>query len=506
MLEEVDRMTNLVDTLLRLSHGDAGTIRLSRGPLDLRPLAREVASSLALLAEERNQKLTLDTTDGVLVSVDRLVLREAVTNVLDNAIKYSPVGSTVALHVMRLGDQALLAICDEGPGIPPEHRERIFHRFFRVDEARSRDRGGAGLGLAIAKWAVEIHGGQITVEQRSGGGSEFRILLPLAEAAATTHESEENTSTRGRIVMKSFFIACAAVSSLAVGSPARAQEVPSEYQQVLTTLGKQGDYKANVLKVNIPRNDLNVTVANVKTPTPFGFGGWVAMTKGTGSMNVLMGDLVLTQEEVNPVMSALLDNGLEVTALHNHFFWEEPRIFYMHVHGHGTPADLARKVKPALDLIGKGASRPPAAPAAPAAAPATTIDTAKLAQIVGTPGEQSGAVYKITIGRDDVKLTEMGAAINARMGLNTWAAFVGTNDNAAIAGDVAMLASDVQPVLKALRKNGIDVVAIHHHMTGTQPTIYFLHYWGTGPAEKLATGFKAALSETGKAKAPAATK
>ena len=132
------------------------------------------------------------------------------------------------------------------------------------------------------------------------------------------------------------------------------------------------------------------------------------------------------------------------------------------------------------------------------------IDTAKLAQIVGTPGEQTGAVYKITIGRDDLTLTEMGAPINARMGLNTWAAFVGTNDNAAVAGDVAMLAYEVQPVLKALRKNGIDVVAIHHHMTGTQPTIYFLHYWATGPAEQLATGFKAALSETSKPKAPAA--
>jgi Domain of Unknown Function (DUF1259) len=121
-----------------------------------------------------------------------------------------------------------------------------------------------------------------------------------------------------------------------------------------------------------------------------------------------------------------------------------------------------------------------------------------LAQIVGTQGKQSGAVYKMTIGRDDLKLTEMGAPINARMALNTWAAFVGTNDNAAIAGDVAMLANEVQPVLKALRKNGIDVVAIHHHMTGTQPTIHFLHHRGTGPAEKLATAFKAALAETGK--------
>src|SRR5215217_1418790 len=164
------------------------------------------------------------------------------------------------------------------------------------------------------------------------------------------------------------FVITAAIVSLAAASPARAQDIPAEYQQVLTALGKQGDYKANVLKVNIPRNDLNVTVANVKTPTPFGFGGWVAMTKGTG-MDVMMGDLVLTQEEVNPVMSALLDNGLEVTALHNHFFWDEPRMYYMHVHGHGSPADLARKVKPALDLIGKGSNRPAAAPTStPAAA------------------------------------------------------------------------------------------------------------------------------------------
>ncbi|MBI3401197.1 MAG: DUF1259 domain-containing protein [Acidobacteria bacterium] len=305
--------------------------------------------------------------------------------------------------------------------------------------------------------------------------------------------------------MKRFLTICGALS-LSFAPVAGAQDIPAEYQQVLTALGKTGDYKANVLKVNIPRNDVSVTVANVKTPTPFGFGGWVAMTKGTGGMDVMMGDLVLTQDEVNPVMSALIDNGIDVTALHNHFLWDEPRMFYMHVHAHGKPADLAHKLKPAVDLIGKNTSRPPAAPPAPAAAPGTTIDTAKLAQIVGTQGEQSGAVYKITIGRDDLKLTEMGAPINARMGLNTWAAFVGTNDNAAVAGDVAMLANEVQPVLKALRKNGLDVVAIHHHMTGTQPTIYFLHYWGTGPAEKLATGFKAALSETGKAKAPAATK
>src|SRR5204863_2408583 len=155
---------------------------------------------------------------------------------------------------------------------------------------------------------------------------------------------------------------------LGAASPTQAQDVPAPYQEVLTYLGRTGDYKANVLKVNIPRNDLAVTVAGVKTPTPFGFGGWVALTKGQG-MDVMMGDLVLTQEEVNPVMSALLDNGLEVTALHNHFFWDEPRMFYMHVHGHGSPAELARKVKPALDLIGKG-RQPVAAAAAPSTAAA----------------------------------------------------------------------------------------------------------------------------------------
>jgi len=284
--------------------------------------------------------------------------------------------------------------------------------------------------------------------------------------------------------------------SIATSSTASAQDVPAPYKEVLTFLGKTGDFKDSVLKVNIPRNDVTVTVAGVATPTPFGFGGWIAMTKGTG-MDVMMGDLVLLQDEVNPVMSALLDNGIEVTALHNHFFWDEPRMFYMHVHGHGDPMDLARKVKPALDLIGRQAK--PATPP-PASVSGSPLDTARIAQITGHSGDQTGAVYKITVGRNDLKLTEMGAPINARMGLNTWAAFVGTDAKAAIAGDVAMLPSEVNAVLKALRQNGLDVVSIHHHMLDTQPGVIFLHYWGTGPADTLATGFKAALDQLGKAK------
>lgn len=278
-----------------------------------------------------------------------------------------------------------------------------------------------------------------------------------------------------------------------------AQSIPADYDGVLKTLGKQGDFKANVLKVNIPRGDLNVTIDGIATPTPFGFGGWLAFTKGTGGIDVMMGDLVLLEDEVNPVMSALLDHGFEVTALHNHFFFESPRIFYMHVHGHGKAADLAKMAKPALDLIGKGSPQHTSAVSGGAGSvSAGQIDGAKIAGIVGHEGEQSGPVYKITIGRDDLKVSEMGAKINARMGLNTWAAFFGSDANAEIAGDIAMVAAEINPVLKALRANGLNVVAIHNHMTGGPPAIYFLHYWGTGPVEKLATGFKAALSELGK--------
>ena len=167
------------------------------------------------------------------------------------------------------------------------------------------------------------------------------------------------------------------VSFCLISTAARAQEIPSDYQDVLKSLDRKGDFKAGVLKVNIPRSDLKMTVQGVPTPTPFGFGGWIALTKASDGTDVMMGDLVLLQEEVNPVMSALLDNGIDVTALHNHFFWDEPH----------------------------------------------------------DEGEETSAVYKITVGRDDLSMKEHGAAINARMGRNTWAAFTGTQEGCGRCGD-----------------------------------------------------------------------
>src|SRR5690349_17001733 len=208
-------------------------------------------------------------------------------------------------------------------------------------------------------------------------------------------------------------LVCGAVLTMAAGN-GLGQNLPADYQEVLTVLGKKGDYKDKVLKVNIPRSDLKVTVAGVQTPTAFGFGGWVAMTKGEGEVEVAMGDLVLLEDEVNPVMSALLEHGLEVTALHNHFFWEHPRIFYMHVHGHGKAIELARQLKPALDLIGHVSRNSETENATAAAVLAKAVDVVEgklaiedLEKTIGHKADRTGPVIKFTIGRDDVKVREM---------------------------------------------------------------------------------------------------
>ncbi len=188
-----------------------------------------------------------------------------------------------------------------------------------------------------------------------------------------------------RFMQRGMVILFASFCFLLSGITVFAQDMPTDYQEVLKSLDRKGDFKAGVLKVNIPRNDLKMTIQGFSTPTPFGFGGWVALTKASDGSDVMMGDLVLLQEEVNPVLSALLDNGIDVTALHNHFFWDDPHVYFMHVHGMGKAADLARRVKPALDLIGH--VKPEAA--APASAAGTALDRAKLAKIAGHEGEQT---------------------------------------------------------------------------------------------------------------------
>ena len=194
-----------------------------------------------------------------------------------------------------------------------------------------------------------------------------------------------------------------------------------------------------------------------------------------------MGDLVLLQKEINPVISALAEANVSVTALHNHFLSENPRIMYMHIYGMGQAAPMANGIRNALNKTMTPRPGPTTGGTSP---PTMTLDTKRLEQIIGHPGKVGGGVFKIIIGRPGVKMD--GVEMTASMGLNTWAAFAGTNERAHVAGDVAMTAREVNPVIRALRRGGIEITAVHNHMLDEEPRIFFLHYWGTGPAEKLA--------------------
>ena len=268
-------------------------------------------------------------------------------------------------------------------------------------------------------------------------------------------------------------------------------------------LGKKGRYveAEAVYTVPLPRNDLKVTIKGEAVPIPLGFGGWVSFKKTTdGKSAVMMSDTVLLEEEVNPLISAAHANNLEVSAIHNHFFYESPRIFYMHLHGMGDTADLARRYAAAIKNTKLFPAHQPPAGLASARTGKEIFDLPGLDKIVGHTGAVNGPTYKYTIGRDDLKVTAMEAEMTASIGLNTWAAFAGERDAAHIAGDVAMLEPEVNRVVHALRRNNLEVVALHHHMLGEQPRIIFLHYYGRGVATTLAQGFRAALDELGKGK------
>jgi hypothetical protein len=252
------------------------------------------------------------------------------------------------------------------------------------------------------------------------------------------------------------------------------------------------DLTEGAFKVSVPRADLAVTAAGVRLSPPLGLTSWASF-QHAGERTMVMGDLVLLEDQVNPVMSVALDNGLEVTALHNHFFWDTPKVMFMHIAGVGEEAALATAVGKVFAKIkdtsgGKGET--PKADIDPAK---TTLDPAKIDSVLGHRGDLANGVYKVVIGRS----TRMhGHALGATMGVNTWAAFAGADDAAVVDGDFAMRESELQSVLRALRGGGISIVAIHQHMAGEEPRILFLHYWGVGRTTDLARALRAALDVT----------
>jgi hypothetical protein len=243
-----------------------------------------------------------------------------------------------------------------------------------------------------------------------------------------------------------------------------------------------------VFKVSFPRTDLHVTAAGVHLTPPMGLTAWASFTR-VGKHDAVMGDMVLTEDQVNPAMSAALDNGLTVTALHNHFSWEQPRVMFMHIGGMGDEAKLAAGVGKVFEAL-KHQGPVPEVSIDPAS---STLDPKKIEAVLGRRGDMASGVYKVTIGRE----TKMaGHPMGNAMGVNTWAAFAGSDERAVVDGDFAMLEGELQNVLKALRHAGINIVAIHQHMTGENPRVMFLHYWGVGRTEDLAKGLAAALEQT----------
>ncbi|PVY38342.1 MULTISPECIES: DUF1259 domain-containing protein [Pontibacter] len=287
-------------------------------------------------------------------------------------------------------------------------------------------------------------------------------------------------------------------------APQKGKTPPLSSQEIAAieaAMGKKGTYKeAEATHTTaLPRNDLKVKIKGEAVPISFGFGGWAAIKKTVdGKTAMLMSDTVLLQEEVNPLISAAHANGLEVSAIHNHFFYEEPRIFYMHLHGMGTPAELAKKFAATISQSKISPANQPKTTTAVGSAGDQRFYTPALDGIVGHKGTVNGPTYKYTVGREDLTIMAMGTELTPSIGLNSWASFAGDRDNAHVAGDIAMLEPEVNPVIAALRRNNLEVVALHNHMLGDDPRMIFLHYYGRGQARELAKGFRAALDELGR--------
>ena len=260
--------------------------------------------------------------------------------------------------------------------------------------------------------------------------------------------------------------------------------------------GNNGEYK-----ITIPQNDLSIEVDGFKIIPAMGLGTWIDFAPSANGAMV-MGDIVITETDLKPVQQEIIRQGLTISAIHNHFVRNHPNVMYMHLGGSGPTEQMAQKAKAVLDKVKEVRGGDPSKGTASSEAVPNTLNTQKLDDIIGYRAEMSKGVYKYTIGRPDVDLREHGLKVTTFMGFNTWAAWQGTPERAAVAGDFAMLENEVAPVIKALVGNGIEVVAVHNHMVHEQPRIFFLHYWGIGNAEQLAHGLKAALDKTGKKNTP----
>jgi len=286
-----------------------------------------------------------------------------------------------------------------------------------------------------------------------------------------------------------------AVGAFTAASPALAQQHAAiDTARIEQITGLKGTFskQEDVFKVSKPRNDVKVQVDGWTMPPFMGLTSYAAFKPAHGSQVMLMGDTVLFEDEVNPAMSAALDSGLEVTALHNHFFFDQPKLYFMHIGGMGDSAKLAEGVKKVYDAIAqvRSAHEEPQSSFPGNMPDKSSITPTPLEAIFGSKGQANDGMFKVVVGRTAAM---HGVTVGNEMGVNTWAAFAGTDDDAVVDGDFAMRESELQAVLKSMRASGINIVAIHQHMTGESPRILFLHYWGKGKAVDLAKAVKTAL-------------
>jgi hypothetical protein len=278
-------------------------------------------------------------------------------------------------------------------------------------------------------------------------------------------------------------------AAILVSAPVGAREI--QWQQVDDALARKATVSGDVHRYGFPRTDLSVTLDGVRIKPALALGGWIAFNP-TPDGAMVMGDLVLLESEINPVMTKLIDDGLEITAVHNHLLRASPATFYMHVGGHGDPVKMAVAIREAL-----AASKTPSAVPAAAPAPVIALDTAQLDQIIGAKGQSNGGVYQFVVPRRDPVMENDMPMPAAPMGLATGINFQPTGDGkAAITGDFVLTGDEVNPVIGALRSNGIEVTAVHSHMLDEQPRLFFLHFWANDDAAKLARGLRAALDKT----------